>query len=568
MNGRKRGPRGDFNTLGRNDPRLRFPGTFERGERLLNLKILVASPRGSTLVRDYVQGEVHLSRFFEGDFRTSASFIEKAREVDQRFNRPARERVAALARAPSAAAQEGLNRFLEEGGFLVTTGQQPGLFSGPLYSLYKALTAVKLAQTLEPILKRPVLPLFWVASEDHDWAEADHTYLLDQQNELQAFRVPSQEGPPNRPLHRIPVERGLNEVLEHFIQTLPKSDFSDAYFKLIRDSYPRGVTLSDGFRSILEGLLAEFPVLFVDAAHPTLKEASLPVLLRELEEAEEHEALLHRVATHLEMGGYGLQVPVLEGGVNLFLEGPVGRDRLYRDGTGFRLNHAEITLSLKEIRRRAEADPSILSPNVLLRPVVESVLFPTLSYVAGPGELAYFAQLKELFHCHGIRMPVVFPRHSATLVETKVGKVLGKFHLAVEGLDRPHHELAAEIAREEVPPEVRRALGEIRGAIGKGAGALTKAAQKVDQTLKGPVTHARNAAFSAFDDAERKILQAVKRQNEIALGQLEKAQQNLYPAGKPQERMLNAFYYLARYGPGLLPALLDGFHVALGTDSA
>ncbi|MGW8268331.1 MAG: bacillithiol biosynthesis cysteine-adding enzyme BshC, partial [Longimicrobiales bacterium] len=445
---------------------------------------------------------------------------------------------------------------------------QPGLFSGPLYSLYKALTAVNLARTLEPILQRPVLPLFWVASEDHDWAEADHTYLLDRGNELLTIRVPPQEGSANRPLYRIAVEAGLTEAVDRFIQTLPNSDFSNTYFKLIRDSYSPGTTLSDGYRSVLEGLLSGLPVLFVDAADPALKEASLPVLLRELEGAEEHEALLHRVATHLEMDGYGLQVPILEGGVNLFMEGPAGRDRLYRDREGFRLNHADVTLSPEEIRQRAEADPSLLSPNVLLRPVVESALFPTLSYVAGPGELAYFAQLKELFHCHGIRMPVIFPRHSATLVETKVGKVLDKFHLAVDGLDRPHHELAGEIAREEVPPEVRRALGEIRGAVGKGAGALTKAAQKIDQTLKGPVTHARNAAFSAFDDAERKILQAVKRQNEIALDQLEKAQQNLYPGGKPQERMLNVFYYLARYGPGLIPALLDEFHVALGTDSA
>jgi bacillithiol biosynthesis cysteine-adding enzyme BshC len=542
--------------------------TFDKGENPLNLKILAGFPRGSSLVRDYVQGETHLARFFEGDFRSRGSFVEKAREVDERFNRAARERVAAMVRAPSEAAREGLDRFLEEGGFLVTTGQQPGLFSGPLYSLYKALTAAKLAQALEPVLQRPVLPLFWVASEDHDWAEADHTHLLDQGNELQTFRLPSQDGPPNRPLHRIAVETGLNEVMDAFIQTIPKNDFSEYYIKLIRDSYPPDVTLSDGFRNVLEGLLAELPVLFVDAADPTLKEASLPVLLREMEGAEEHEALLHRVATHLEMEGYGVQVPILEGGVNLFLEGPAGRDRLYRDGQGFRLNHAQVTLTLEEIRRRAQGDPSLLSPNVLLRPVVESALFPTVSYVAGPGELAYFAQLKEFFHCHGIRMPVIFPRHSVTLVETKVGKVLEKFHLAVEGLDRPHHELAAEIAREEIPPEVRRALGEIRGAIGKGAGALTKAAQEIDHTLKGPVTNARNASFSAFDDAERKILQSVKRQNEIALGQLEKAQQNLYPGGKPQERMMNAFYYLARYGSGLIPALLEEFHVALGTDSA
>ncbi len=515
-----------------------------------------------------MQGETHLIRYYEGEFQDRNAYREKAKEVDRRFHRDARERAASLVRAPSDAARAGLSRFLEEGGYLVTTGQQPGLFSGPLYSLYKALTAVKLAQALSPVLGRPVLPLFWIASEDHDWDEVDHTYLLDQGNDLRTFRVPPQGGVPARPLHRIPVTGGLQDVVEEFLQTLPDNDFKDTYIRLIREGYSQGSTLPDGFQTVLEGLLSDFPMLFVDAANPDLKVASQGVLFKELEAAEEHESLLHRVTSHLEMDGYPVQVPILPGGVNLFVEGPSGRDRLYRTDSGFRLNHADVQVSMEEIRDQVGADPGILSPNVLLRPVVESALFPTVSYVAGPGELAYYAQMKEFFHCHGIRMPVIFPRHSVTLLETKVGKVLNKFHLGVEALDRPFHELAAEIAREEVPPDVRRSLGEIRGAIGKGAGALAKASQVVDPTLKGPVTHARNAAFSAFDDAERKILQAVKRQNEISLGQLEKAQQNLFPLGKPQERVLNAFYYLSRYGPELIPAMLDAFDVALGPDSA
>ncbi len=515
-----------------------------------------------------MQGETHLARYYQGDFRDPVAYREKAGEVDQRFHRDARERAASLMRAPSEAARTGLARFREEGGYLVTTGQQPGLFSGPLYSLYKALSAAKLAEALGPVLGRPVLPLFWIASEDHDWDEVDHTYLLDQGNDLRTFRVPPQGGHHSLPLHRIPVTEGMERTVDEFLQTLPDSEFRDTYITLIREGYSSGSTLPGGFQTVLEGLLWELPMLYVDAADPGLKELSRDVLFRELEAAEEHETMLHRVASHLEMDGYPVQVPILQGGVNLFLEGPSGRDRLYRTDSGFRLNRAEVAVSFEEIRDRVDADPSLLSPNVLLRPVVESTLFPTVSYVAGPGELAYYAQLKELFHNHGIRMPIIFPRHSVTFVETKVGKVLEKFHLGVEALDRPFHELAAEIAREEVPADVRRALGEIRGAIGKGAGTLTKASQVVDPTLKGPVTHARNAAFSAFDEAERKILQAVKRQNEISLGQLEKAQRNLFPLGKPQERVLNAFYYLSRYGPELIPALLDAFDVALGPNSA
>lgn len=473
-----------------------------------------------------------------------------------------------MLRKPSEAAAEELDRFVKEGGYLVTTGQQPGLFTGPLYALFKALTAVKLARALEPIVERPVLPLFWVASEDHDWAEADHTYLLNRENELVTFRVPEQEGTPSRPLFRIPVEEGMEETLSSFTDTLPDSDFSPPLFRSLRDSYSVGSTLSSGFVGVLEGLLKDLPILFVEAHNPALKEASRPVLLQELAEAEHHEAKLHRTVSHLEMEGHEPQVPILDGGVNLFFEGPAGRDRLYRDGSGFRLNHAGTSLSLGEIETRTADDPSLLSPNVLLRPVVESAVFPTLAYVAGPGELSYFAQLKDLFRAHEIRMPVIFPRHSATLLEAKVEKVLEKFHLEVEGLNRPHHELAGEIAREEIPEEIRKALGEIRGALGKGTGALARAARDVDSTLKGPITNARNTAFQAFDEAEKKILQAIKRQNEIALGQLEKAQQNLFPLGNPQERVLNPFYYLTRYGPELIERLLDEFQVALGTDPA
>ena len=179
-----------------------------------------------------------MARFFEGDFRDPASYEEKAQEVDQRCCRGGRERAASWVTAASEAAKRGLERFVKEGGYFVTTGQQPGLFAGPLYGLYKALTAVQLASALEPLLGRPVLPLFWVASEDHDWEEADHTFLLDQENDLVTFRVPPQGGAPDRPLHRIPLQEGLEDLRESFIQTLPDNDFSGPLFTLIRDSYP------------------------------------------------------------------------------------------------------------------------------------------------------------------------------------------------------------------------------------------------------------------------------------------------------------------------------------------
>ncbi len=249
--------------------------------------------------------------------------------------------------------------------------------------------------------------------------------------------------------------------------------------------------------------------------------------------------------------------------MNLFLEGPAGRERLYRDDGGFRLRASGQHLTQRQVAERVEADPAVLSPNVLLRPVVESSIFPTLSYVAGPGEMAYFGELGAYFGAHGITMPVIYPRWAATPVEGKIRKVLDKFGLDVEALDRPFHEVAGDVAREEMPADVRQALGKLRGAIGSGLGELKRAATGIDKTLAGPVQQAGSQAMAALEDVEKKVLQAVKRESEIGLAQLEKAQVHLYPLGKPAERVQSPFYFLTRYGGSVLDALYERFEVNL-----
>jgi bacillithiol biosynthesis cysteine-adding enzyme BshC len=305
---------------------------------------------------------------------------------------------------------------------------------------------------------------------------------------------------------------------------------------------------------------------FVDAASPAVKEFSKPLLFRELDCAEEHEALLREDADKLESAGYAPQVPILDGAVNLFLESPEGRERIYRSGGAFELRRSRQSVTADFVRERVEADPLTLSPNVLLRPVVESAIFPVLSYVAGPGEVTYYAQLKRLFEAHGLMMPVIYPRHAVTVVEAKVRKKLDKFGMDLEGLQRPLHEILSEMARDEVPDDVRRALGELKGAVARGSADLLKAATTIDPTLKGSVTNARNRALAAFQAAERKIVQSVKREQEVTSNQLEVAQRHLFPDGHPQERMLTPLYYLVRYGSNFVESLVEGFAVGLAEE--
>lgn len=528
-----------------------------------DLEIVVRRPQGSRLVRDYLQGDEPAVSFYGGRFSDLERFRAKAEEVDGRFDRDARALAAEALTPPEGADPQRLRRWVEDGGWVVTTGQQPGLFGGPLYGIHKALTAVRLAETLEARLGRPVLPVFWVASDDHDWAEANHVDIVDVDNELRHIEVAAPDPDRSPPLHRVELHASIRESLDAFTRCLPDTDFTPELETLLRSAFREGGTLPDGYAALMRGLLGRFGLYVTDAAHPAVKRASGPLLLDELDRSREREGVLGETARRLEAAGYDLQVPILENGVNLFLEGDAGRERLYRDDEGYRLRASGVLVSADEVRRRFEEDPRVLTPNVLLRPVVESAVFPTLAYVGGPGEMAYFGQLGDYFASHGIRMPVVFPRWAATTVESKIRKVLDKFGLEMERLQQPFHELAGEIARDEMPQDVRAALGKLRGTVAQGVAELQSVTRGLDPTLKGPVQHVRSQTFQALDELERKVTQAVKRESEIALSQLEKARVHLYPDGKPAERVHNVFYFLARYGVGFLDALHARFEVEL-----
>ena len=525
----------------------------------MNLELMVGRVGGSELVDGYVNGSAGARAFYSGWWGDPEAYKAKAREVDGRFDRTARRRAADAMYAPGANGAERLDEWVERGGYLVTAGQQPGLFTGPIYTLSKALMAVTLAKELEALLESPVLPLFWVASDDHDWEEANHTVVVGVDNELHRIEVEVPADQLGLPLHSIRPGAALSRAREALFSQLPRSDFSKPYERLIETAYHPGATLAEGFRDALATLLAPFGVLLADGADPSVKALSSSILQGAIEESPVHEAALEERAKALDGAGFHVQVPVLAEGVNVFLEGPDGRERLYREGDGFRLRHSGQRISAPELLQRLRDEPGSFSPNVLLRPVVESAVFPTVSLVTGPGETSYAAQLQPLFGAFGIEPPVTYPRLAVTALEAKIGKVLDKFGFEASELDRPFHELAVRVAREELPEVVEQTLKELRSGLGKGAGRLLEEARDIDPTLKGAIESARTSSLGAWDDAEKKILQALKRGNEVGLRQLAKARLHLYPNGSPQERVMTPFYYLFRYGG----EFLEGLHRSL-----
>lgn len=517
------------------------------------MKLLPRPLGGSHLTKDYVAGVEAARDFYRGSPFRAETYRHKADELDLARGPDTFATAEQVIRPTGPDGAELLRRVTAQGGYFVTTGQQPGLFGGPLYSLYKALTAVKLAGELAEVLARPVMPLFWVASDDHDWEEANHTLVVDGSNRLVRLTLgAAAEGPP-RPLARTPVGAAVEEALGRLSHAFPPNEFHTRHMARLRDAYRPEATMASAFSDVMSWLLRETPIGLVDAAHPWLKEACRSVFRAEAEDPMASEAVLEKTAGGLLRRGYGLQVPLIPGATNLFLDLRDGRERLQRTDGGFLLRRSGRKLSRRRVLDLIEDDPQAVSPNVLLRPVVESLLFPTLAYVGGPGELAYFAQLRGLFRRHGTDLPVVAPRGSLLVVESKVAKVLDKFGLGVDDV-RDLEALLSRFARDRLPEDVRDAAGRWRGAVEAMGGELADAAAAVDPVLRGAVMKARNSSLAALGSLEKKIVRAVKRNAETTRVQIAKAQVNLWPEGKPQDRVLCPLQYLMKYGPEF-PAL-------------
>ncbi|MSR23128.1 MAG: bacillithiol biosynthesis cysteine-adding enzyme BshC [Gemmatimonadetes bacterium] len=527
------------------------------------MKVVPRPLSGNSLIDGLLAGDPAVLNFFPGDPRQINAYRAKAREVDARFL--AEDRAAAVVplSGGGASGHDRIRAFVREGGFMVTTGQQPGLFGGPLFGLYKGLTAAALARDLESTLGRPVLPVFWIASEDHDWDEVRASHVLDSQNELREVGLLPRDGASSPSVHRIVLGPEVEEVRARFLGLHPETEFLPRWRALLEGAYRSGVTLADAFQHVMEALLGPAGVFFVEAHNPVLKARALPILLKELAETRDRTVALDARGRELERGGHALQVPILEGGSNLFLEGPKGRDRLFLDGDRFRMRSSGERLTFREVETRATDDPLVLSPNVLLRPVVESAIFPTLSYVAGPSEAAYLPETEPIFRAHGITRPIVHPRAGFFLLETKVEKVLEKFRVEIEELALPDHELQGRLLRGQMPRAIQEAIHELRVAIQRAADALDGAVPALDSTLRGPVEALRSQGASLVGEVERKVLQSLKRENEVALSQIAKARGHLFPMGRPQERVLNAFYYLARYDQEFLSRVGEGAAAAV-----
>ncbi|MEN3339208.1 MAG: bacillithiol synthase [Acidobacteriota bacterium] len=443
----------------------------------------------------------------------------------------------------------------------IVTGQQAGAFGGPLFTLLKAVTAIQLARRASADLGIPAVAVFWVDAEDHDWEEVRSCTVLDAEFQPSAVTLADLEGAGELPVAALTLDQRIEESLTALFASLPDTDFSEALAASLRAAYRPGNGMAAAFATWIEALLGKHGLVVFESADPAAKQLAAPVFLRELREPGRTSSLALAAGQQLAERGHEPQVMPQPDNLALFHLNGVRR-AIRRQGNQFVIGDAHVTA--EALVREAETDPTRFSPNVLLRPIVQDTLFPTICYVAGPSELAYLGQLGGIYRHFDVPMPLMFPRGSATLVDSATARFLSKYDFPLADL-RPQDESGLNrLLQAQLPPEVEQSLADADATIRAALQRVNDAMPALDPTLAGAAKTTVGKMEHDLRSLHSKVIQAAKRRDDTLRRQFTRAQAQIFPLGHPQERTLGVVFFLNRYGPALVDRLLQDLPVEMG----
>jgi bacillithiol biosynthesis cysteine-adding enzyme BshC len=437
----------------------------------------------------------------------------------------------------------------------VVTGQQAGLFGGPLYTLLKAVTAIQLARRVQQDHATPAVAVFWVEAEDHDWEEVGTASVLDANQEVRAVRLATLPGAGVQPVASLTLDEGVSGVLAELEAALAPTEFTGDLLAMLRRRYVAGANLSAACAGWLDDLLGRHGLVVFEAADPAAKPLVAELFVQELGDSSRTAALARRAGDTLARLGHQPQVEPAEDAVALFYLDARGRRAIRRRNGGFAIG--ETVHEAGALRAEARTHPERFSPNVLLRPIVQDALFPTVCYVAGPSELAYLAQLGEVYRAFGIEAPLVYARASATLVDAAAARFLDRQDLGLEVLHAQDDGALNRLLERQLPPEVERTLADTIREIAQRTRALRDAVVTLDPTLAGAVDTTAERMRDTLKTLQAKIIQASKRKDDTLRRQFQRTRALAFPGGQPQERTLSVAFFVNRYGPGLGARLIE-----------
>ena len=459
----------------------------------------------------------------------------------------------------------GAPKTVAEGDPVFITGQQPGIFTGPLYTIYKAITALKLAERARESGHPDAVPIYWVGGDDHDFDEIASVHLLNKQHEASLLRLERDPGEADQSIFQIAVPPALHEMVDLAAAEAPGSEHRESVRDFLHESLEAAGNLSEWHARLMARLFRDTPLVLFTPELTEARVAAIPVFEREIETPGVSTKLLNAGGKRMEEAGYGAQVVKDGASCNFFVERDGRRCRVqYVDGlflfpdTGERLDGAALRALLHE-------EPERFTANVALRCIVQQRLFPVRAYVAGPGELAYWGQLRDVFAHFNTPMPVVYPRMRAVLTSLKTNKLMDKLGLKTAELDAPLSELEELVLRATTKDPAMTVYAEGREALESELTRLLEQMMALGKSGRGAVDLTRSfqgQMEQALERLERGILRADENRIATVQKQLQRLTTERMPERKPQERFYTVFSWLFAHGWGLVPRLTESLDLA------
>lgn len=511
-------------------------------------------PHQSKLFLDYLRDPTSLKKFYPSAVRFHHELPARAGEVLDNYKTERGALCDALAdtNAGWGAGPETMRNIellRDPDCVAVVSGQQAGLFTGPLYTIYKAISAVKLAGCLMQRETKAV-PVFWVATEDHDFPEVAKAEFIGRDCRLASVEVPLDLHHDDVPVGQVVLDDSITKVIDELFERLPDSEFKSDLNDLLRESWKPGRTYGEAFARVISSLLGCYGLVLLDPLDARLKKLAAPLYADAARKAPEIATALEERSRELEAAGYHAQVMATANSFPLFMHDESGaRHAMTRTEDGkYRAKHGDESYTTDELARLALESPQLFSPNVTLRAVVQDYLLPTIAYYGGAAEVAYFAQTAEVYRVPERLATPILPRSSLTMVERNTSRVLERYDLSLVDLFAGSDAVLARVVEEHLGKDTARRFERVEETFNHELDELREKLQSVDPTLANALETGRRKINYQLEGLRSRFHRAEISRDEAAQRQIERAFDHLYPHKELQERHINITSLLARHG--------------------
>ena len=524
-------------------------------------------PHQSRLFLDYLADPTKLREFYPEAVRFHHELPARAPAVLAAYETDRNTLCDALQEmnASWGAGEETLNniqRLRDADCLAVVSGQQAGLFSGPLYTIYKALSAVKLAGCLTQRNSKAV-PVFWIATEDHDFPEVAKAEFIGRDCRLAHVDVSPDLHQEGQPVGRVVIDSSIDGVVERLLELLPSSEFTSDLETLVRDAWRPGRSYGEAFARMMTTLLGRHGLVLLDPLDQRLKSMAAPLYSRAALRAHEVASAIEVRSRRLVEAGYHAQVTPSENSFPLFIHDASGaRHALTRADDGkYTTKDAEKSYTAEELSSLALAHPEQFSPNVTLRAVVQDYLLPTIAYYGGAAEIAYFAQTAEVYRLLQRPITPILPRSSLTMIERHTGRVLERYGLTLADLFAGPESVLKRVVEEHLGADTANSFAQTEGAVNSELDKLREQLRTIDPTLADALETGRRKINYQLEGLRTRFHRAQMARDETTQRQLQRAFDQLYPNKELQERHINITSLLARHGRYVIDWIYNAINI-------